>query len=214
MSETLTVSVDATVLETVSLVEVMHGFGMSGGHGADSIVHAATFATAYAATHKGVSEDRAEELYTAYKLGYDGMAQLSGAMKDVSKVQVSCFRTFLKPEVIKGAEVHERTLKLRLKLASDERATSAYNSLVAVNRAVVKAGGKRLTDAQILDVITKKDRAEKDLVEKLEAVKATLIKLDEEGTVAAVREINDRIQVLKLMATTGEQEVEQELADA
>jgi hypothetical protein len=158
-----------------TILAIFRNFGIEGGKGADSIVKAAMFATGLAAL-KRVGESDAKDLYLAYKAGYDGEAIFA----DNLKVQVSCFKTFLKPEVARNGSLHDRALNLRSTIDPSNRASSVYNGLVALNRAQVKKGNAALTDDEILAVLSKNAPVEKDEVTKLEAVRAKLQKLDDD----------------------------------
>lgn len=163
-----------------TILAIFRNFGIEGGKGADSIVKAAMFATGLAAL-KRVGESDAKDLYLAYKAGYDGEVIFTDNLPDDKiKVQVSCFKTFLKPEVARNGSLHDRALNLRGKIEPSNRAHSAYNGLVTLNRAQVKKGNAALTDDEILAVLSKNAPVEKDEVAKLEAVRAKLQKLDDD----------------------------------
>lgn len=159
-----------SINETVR--ENMITLGREGGKGADSIIKAAMFATALVA-HKFADKSDGRDLYLAYREGYDGEVILSyNLCKDENtlKSQVSAFSTFMLPDVVKNGEIHGRALEILSKIDPDMRRNGTYNSLVAVNRAQKKKGGKALTNEEMREVLEKDETAEKDLVAKLAAL--------------------------------------------
>lgn len=187
----------------VTLIDIFVNFGREGGKGADSLVKAAMFATGLVA-NKMVTENDAPDLYAAYRTGFDGEVMLSDNLirEDKAKVQISCFRTFLKPDVVKNGEIHGRALALRSKIPADQRKHSAYNGLVALNRAQIKKGATALTNAEITACLSKEEPVAKGDLEKLEAALKAMTKLDDQfgGLLDAIAVLERRIQKFKAEA--------------
>jgi hypothetical protein len=195
----------------VTILDIFVNFGREGGKGADSIIKAAMFATGCAA-QKMVTDKDAADLYAAYRTGFDGEVMLSDNLirNDQAKVQISCFKTFLKDEVVKNGEIHGRALQLRAKIDPANRKHSAYNGLVALNRAQVKKGMVALTNAEITAVLEKDTPEGKSDLEKLIAQRKVLQKLDDSlgGLLDALVLIDRRIQALQAEAMIDNEEPE------
>jgi len=190
-------------MTALNILEIFTNFGIEGAKGADSIIKAAMFATGAAAA-KMVTEKDAADLYAAYRTGFDGEVMLSDNLTtdDKLKVQVSCFRTFLKPAVVRNGEIHGRALQIRNKIAVDQRKHSVYNGLVALNRVQIKKGDKPLTDAEIRECLEKTAPVEKGELEKLEALLATIQSADDKfgGLLDAIAAVERRIASVKRIA--------------
>lgn len=151
-----------------AVLEVMAEFGRVAGDGEDAIIQAAMYATAAVAS-KLANFKEARDLYVAYRAAKNARTNLGDKVSEevkASKNQVSTFATFMLPAVVKNGELHAQALKCRDKIDPSQRKHGAYNALVAVNRAQKKSASK-LTDAEITDIMTKKDVTPKGLMEKL-----------------------------------------------
>ena len=155
--------------------------GLDASRGNDSLTMLAMSATSWVATGFA-SQDDAEAIYLAYAEGVNTSlfgGKIATDNPKTLKVQVSCFRTFMKPEVVANGEIHGRTLVERNKLKSTDATKSAYNSLVAINRGQIKKGVKALTDKEIKDILTPKEKVEKGVAELIASLYKKAIEIDD-----------------------------------
>lgn len=137
-----------------------------------------------------LSESDAEGLYKAFIAGHNqhvSAAPSTGHEKMLDddkslKVPVSLFRTFGKrAPVSMGEAFYARVLGVRHSIGATDRAGSAYNAMVTVNRRVVELGEKVaqvvVTDDEIRGWISKKPVATKDDLAKLEELCVKLAKM-------------------------------------
>lgn len=137
-----------------------------------------------------LSEGDAEGLYKAFiaghnqtidrgpNTGHEHMASDATSLK----VPTSLFKTFGKrAPVSMGADFYQRVLTVRHTIGPTDRAGSAYNAMVTVNRRVVELGEKAaqvvVTDDDIRGWISKKPVATKDDLAKLEELCVKLAKM-------------------------------------
>lgn len=136
-----------------------------------------------------LSEGDADALYAAFVNGHNsavlagntGHETIAADAKSL-KVPTSIFRTFGKrAPVAMGPDFYERVIKVRHGIGASDRAGSAYNAMVTVNRRIVELGEKAavvvVDDAQIAAWITKKPVASKDELAKLEELAVKLAKM-------------------------------------
>lgn len=136
-----------------------------------------------------LSEGDADALYAAFVGGHNdavmagntGHEAIAADAKSL-KVPTSIFRTFGKrAPVAMGPDFYERVLKVRHAIGPSDRAGSAYNAMVTVNRRIVELGEKAavvvVSDADIAGWITKKPVASKDELAKLEELVVKLAKM-------------------------------------
>lgn len=203
----MTVTIDnitGDIIETRDqAVAHLSELGRQGGQGADSILKAAMFATKCVAS-KLANEDDAKEFYLAYRDGFDGEVKLADNLVDEDKIKahVSIFRTFMKAAVVKNSDIHARALGLRCGLLAEQRKHSAYNGLVAVNRAQAKKGFEALTDDEMLDILCKEEATEKGEIEKLEALLKAARKIEKDfgGMVSVIHALELRLDAAKVAA--------------
>jgi hypothetical protein len=166
-------------MTNVNLIEVARDLGLTAAKGNDSLTMLAMQATAWVAQGLASAED-AESVYLAYAEGVNN--SMFGSRIDVNnkttlKVQVSCFRTFMKPEVAKFGEVHQKTLVIWDKMGDATK--SAYNSLVKINREQIKKATAILSDKEIKAALTPKDKADKSVAELIAALHKKVVELDD-----------------------------------
>ena len=168
-------------MTNVNLLEVAKGLGLDASRGNDSLTMLAMQATAWVAEGLATADD-AESIYLAYAEGVNTSffgSKIAVDNPKTLKVQVSCFRTFMKPEVAKFGEVHSLALTVRASMKSTDETKSAYNSLVAVNRAQIKKATTMLTQKEIRDLLTPKEKADKQVAELIAALHKKVVELDD-----------------------------------
>lgn len=172
--------------QVLAQVEV---FGRQAGRGEGGLTNAAImFASAVA--RRILALDNAKDVYLAYLRGYNARVKFGEQVATDDKSiapTLSTFRTFGKPApVAQGAALYEQVMLVVRDIPKDARYGSMYNCFVRVNRGLDKLGEKTTdngaslpcpTDEQIADWCTKPVRAEKDDLQKLQAVIETLRKL-------------------------------------
>jgi hypothetical protein len=156
-----------------TLITKFRDLGRQGGHGADSIVAAAMLASDLARKDAITFADGAT-LYRAYREGYDEATRLAvQTLSDAQmKVQISLFRTFLKPAVLAQSGLHDRALGLRAGMPAP--GLSVYNGLVQVNRRQVAAGTRALTDDEIRAALSGAPRRTLSETDRLAQILATM----------------------------------------
>jgi len=193
--------VDAMRDGSVSVADALTKIGNVGGAGADSMAKAAQLSTLAVAAGLAIESD-AEAHYDLWRAGYDAKSGKSDKVEDAGSRtgMISQWRTFTKHGIAKHNTIHEKALKVRASLATDERKFAVFQSLLAVNRVQNKQPAKALTVAEIKAILQKEPAEAKTQLQKLQALAKSAEKIHKDygGMLKTLAEIDAAIKAHEL----------------